>query len=138
MKDEKKYLEKKGGYMEAIGRRKSSVARVRIYKGKGEIFSVNNRDAKEYFPINAIYNTSREPQKIVENKFDITVQVKGGGFSSQAEALRHGLARVLVAYDEEKRKEMKDAGFLKRNPKKKERKKFGLRKARRAPQWSKR
>ncbi len=138
MEDTKKYLEKKGGYMEAIGRRKSSVARVRIYKGKDGAFSVNGRDMKEYFSIPSIQHTIVAPQKIVDKKFDITVQVKGGGFSSQAEALRHGLSRVLVAYDETKRKEMKDAGFLKRNPKSKERKKFGLRKARRAPQWSKR
>lgn len=127
-------------YIEAVGRRKTSTARVRITEGSKESVVVNDKDVPTYFPTADMQNIvaeAIEKSKVV-GKFAITVKVVGGGIHSQAEAIRHGLSRALVAFDEETRKRLKKLGFLKRDPRMKERRKFGLKKARKAPQWSKR
>lgn len=127
-------------YIEAVGRRKTSTARVRITEGSKESVVVNDKDVPTYFPtleLQKIVSEALEKSKVV-GKFAITVKVVGGGIHSQAEALRHGLSRALVTFDEETRKRLKKLGFLKRDPRMKERRKFGLKKARKAPQWSKR
>ena len=132
------YIER-SGYIEAIGRRKTSVARVRISKlSKGMV--VNGKSAEEYFPTKELVKTAMQPiyEKDSYSELGITVVVKGGGTSAQADAIRHGLTRAFVGYVPEDRTFFKKLGFLTRDPRKKERKKFGLRKARRAPQWSKR
>ena len=129
----------RGGYIEAIGRRKTSVARVRISKiGKGVV--VNQRPIEEYLPTKVLVKKALQPfhEKEGYEKLHVSVIVKGGGVVSQAEAIRHGLTRAFVIHIPEDRKYFKDLGLLTRDPRKKERKKFGLRKARRAPQWSKR
>ncbi len=127
-------------YFEAVGRRKTSVARVRITEAPKTSFEINGRDLLSYFPTEKLRLTSKdalsEPKN--ETKFKISAVIKGGGQNSQAEALRHGIARALVIYDANLRKGLKQAGFLKRDPRAKERRKFGLKKARKAPQWSKR
>ena len=126
-------------YTEAVGRRKTSTSRVRIEDGKYSV-SINGKDLATYFP-------TKELQHVIESVFveakidkkgKITVMVKGGGIHSQAEAVRHGLARLLVKTDETLKKIVKKAGMLKRDPRAKERRKFGLKKARKSPQWSKR
>lgn len=126
-------------YIEAVGRRKTSIARVRIVPNNEGII-INDHEYKKYFP-------TLEMQKIVEDsfrktrpetRFSVSAKIKGGGIHSQAEALRHGIARALIQFDSELRKKLKKAGFLKRDPRAKERRKFGLKKARRAPQWAKR
>ena len=129
----------RGGYIEAVGRRKNAVARVRISK-LNKKFMVNGKAIEEYLPVPALLKMALQPMNEKEQykEFGVTVVVKGGGISSHAEAIRHGLTRALVAYNPEDRKFFKDLGFLTRDSRKKERKKFGLRKARRAPQWSKR
>ena len=121
------------------GRRKSSIARVYIKPGKGTI-TVNKRDLDEYFGLEALKVVVRQPLVAVDglNKFDITVTVKGGGTTGQAGAIRHGIARALCKVDEEYRPVLKKAGYLTRDPRMKERKKYGLKAARRAPQFSKR
>lgn len=132
--------ETKDRYIETVGRRKTAVARVRITPSAKSSIVVNEKDVDAYFPtdelrkvaIDAIV-TTKLPQK-----FKITALIKGGGISGQADALRHGISRALVVYSEELRKKLKKAGFLKRDPRAKERRKFGLKKARKAPQWSKR
>ncbi|MFZ2831994.1 MAG: 30S ribosomal protein S9 [Minisyncoccia bacterium] len=127
-------------YIEAVGRRKTSTARVRITEGSKESVMVNDKDVPTYFPtleLQKIVSEAVEKSKVV-GKFAITVKVVGGGIHSQAEALRHGLSRAIVEFDEETRKRLKKLGFLKRDPRMKERRKFGLKKARKAPQWSKR
>ena len=127
-------------YIEAVGRRKTSTARVRITEGSKESVVVNDKDVPTYFPTADMQNIvaeAIEKSKVV-GKFAITVKVVGGGIHSQAEAIRHGLSRALVTFDEETRKRLKKLGFLKRDPRMKERRKFGLKKARKAPQWSKR
>ena len=133
------YIEK-GGYIEAIGRRKTSVARVRVSKtAKG--FLVNNKTAENYFPTQALLKKAMQPLRENDEMYKelgVTVVVKGGGVASHSEAVRHGLTRALVSYNKDDQKHFKDLGFLTRDSRKKERKKFGLRKARRAPQWSKR
>jgi len=127
-------------YIETVGRRKTSIARVRITEASKNSVLVNDRAFEEYFPTKELQNTVKEAQKEakLEQKFKITVHVKSGGISSQAGAVRHGIARALVAWDENLRKAMKAPGFLKRDARMKERRKFGLKKARKAPQWSKR
>ena len=129
----------RGGYIEAIGRRKTSVARVRISKVSKTV-QVNGKPIEKYLPTEKLLKTALQPFEENEEYKDIgaTIVVKGGGVSSHAEAIRHGLTRAFVAYNPEDRKRFKVLGFLTRDPRKKERKKFGLRKARRAPQWSKR
>ena len=126
-------------YIEGIGRRKTSVARVRIYE-KGAGITVNDKDYHDYFPGESLHHIVEEAlQKVdMHQQKKVTVHVSGGGLFAQAEAIRHGLARALVKSDEELRKPLRAVGFLTRDSRMKERKKFGLRGARRAPQWSKR
>ncbi|HEY8499016.1 MAG TPA: 30S ribosomal protein S9 [Clostridia bacterium] len=121
------------------GRRKSSVARVRLVPGEGNI-TVNGRSLDDYFGLETLKVITKQPLVLTntENKFDIYVNVIGGGFTGQAGAIRHGISRALLKADEEFRSVLKKAGFLTRDPRMKERKKYGLKKARRAPQFSKR
>lgn len=131
-------------YWESVGRRKTSTARVRIFEAPKASFVVNGKDGKDYFKTEEERRMISEPiAKGMTNgptgkKFSIEARVSGGGHHSQAEAVRHGLSRALVEFDGELRKKMKDLKFLKRDPRAKERRKFGLKKARKAPQWSKR
>lgn len=127
-------------YFEAIGRRKTAVARIRLYTKGDKEFIVNNVPYTEYFDLaedqeNAI--ASMKKMKCLD-KFRVTVKVKGGGHSAQAEAIRHGTARVLVDFNNNFRKRLRKAGFLTRDPRMRERKKFGLKRARKSPQWAKR
>ena len=126
-------------YFYGTGRRKNPVARVRVYNGTGKI-TINDRDIDDYFGLETLKLIVRQPLAVagVEGKFDIVVRVAGGGVSGQAGAIRHGLSRALLVYDENLRGELKKAGFLTRDPRMKERKKYGLKAARRAPQFSKR
>ena len=126
-------------YFYGTGRRKNSVARFRVYNGTGKI-TINDRDIDDYFGLETLKLIVRQPLAVagVEGKFDIVVRVAGGGVSGQAGAIRHGLSRALLVYDENLRGELKKAGFLTRDPRMKERKKYGLKAARRAPQFSKR
>ncbi len=129
-----------GKYIETVGRRKTSTARVRITPGAKEGIVINGKDFATYFPteeLQTIVKNAVVKSKVAE-KFSITVVVKGGGIHSQAEAIRQGVSRALVEYDAELRTRLKKLGFLKRDPRTKERRKFGLKKARKAPQWSKR
>ncbi len=146
-KDIKNTKEKsKEKYVEAVGRRKTSTARVRIFPAGKASFTVNGKDAKEYFQTEDERLLSHDPlakgldaeEGKTTEKWKVEAKVSGGGMHSQAEAVRHGLARALVASNEQLRHNMKELGFLKRDPRSKERRKFGLKKARKAPQWSKR
>jgi small subunit ribosomal protein S9 len=136
---ENNLMQRKGRYFYADGKRKTSIARVRLYEnGKGDIV-VNNRPIGEYF-FGVLIGKINAPLKLanVQKLFDITVKVTGGGISSQADAVRHGISKALLEYDPELRQAMKKAGFLTRDSRTKERKKPGLKRARRAPQWAKR
>ncbi len=126
-------------YFYGTGRRKKSVARVRVYPGTGKI-TINDRDIDNYFGLETLKLIVRQPLALTgtEEKFDIVCRVAGGGVTGQAGAIRHGLSRALLQYDEELRSPLKKAGFLTRDPRMKERKKYGLKGARRAPQFSKR
>lgn len=127
-------------YIETVGRRKTSVARARLTPAGKSSMSVNDKPVNDYFTVaeqREIVTEAVAASKL-EQKFDITVMVKGGGVNSQAEAIRHAIARALIAFDQTLRKDLKKAGYLKRDPRAKERRKFGLKKARKAPQWSKR
>ncbi len=127
-------------YFYGTGRRKSSVARVRVYaNGTGKI-TINDRDIDDYFGLDTLKLIVRQPLALTstEGKFDIVCTVAGGGVTGQAGAIRHGLSRALLQYDAELRTALKKAGFLTRDPRMKERKKYGLKGARRAPQFSKR
>lgn len=140
-KTEDKYaaMKRDSHYFYANGKRKTSVARVRLYEnGKGDII-VNNRPADEYF-FGELISSIKAPLKIANalKIFDITALIKGGGVSSQADALRHGISKALLEYDPALRSELKKAGFLTRDARVKERKKPGLKRARRSPQWAKR
>ncbi|SHI97420.1 30S ribosomal protein S9 [Thermoclostridium caenicola] len=121
------------------GRRKKSVARVRLVPGNGN-FTINDRNIDDYFGLETLKVICNQPLVLTETvgKFDVLVNVKGGGFTGQAGAIRHGVARALLKVDEAYRSALKKAGFLTRDPRMKERKKYGLKKARRAPQFSKR
>ena len=121
------------------GRRKSSVARVYLVPGTGKV-TINKRDIDEYLGLETLKVVVRQPLVATENvdKFDVIVNVKGGGYTGQAGAIRHGIARALLQVDGEFRPTLKAAGFLTRDPRMKERKKYGLKAARRAPQFSKR
>lgn len=121
------------------GRRKSSVARVRLIPGEGRII-INDRQIDDYIPFAALREVVRQPLVVTEtmNSYDILVNVKGGGYTGQAGAIRHGIARALLLVDPEYRPGLKRAGLLTRDPRMKERKKYGLKGARRAPQFSKR
>ena len=131
-------IEKKERYIEAVGRRKTSVARVRITPDSKISVSINDKEFEKYFPTLALQKTVLSVFDDTEDKFLVTAKLNGGGISSQAEALRHGLARALVSYKPDLRTKLKVKGFLKRDPRAKERRKFGLKKARKAPKWSKR
>lgn len=121
------------------GRRKSSVARVRLVPGEGRIV-INKRDIQNYIPTQALINDIKQPLVLTEtvNSYDVLVNVNGGGFTGQAGAIRHGIARALLQADPEYRTTLKRAGLLTRDARMKERKKYGLKGARRAPQFSKR
>ena len=121
------------------GRRKSSVARVNLVPGTGKI-TINKRDMDEYFGLETLKVVVRQPLTATEtaDKFDVLVNVRGGGYTGQAGAIRHGIARALLNVDADYRPVLKKAGFLTRDPRMKERKKYGLKAARRAPQFSKR
>ena len=126
-------------YFYGTGRRKSSVARVRLYKGTGKV-TINERDIDYYFGLETLKVITRQPLAITESadKFDVVCRVAGGGVTGQAGAIRHGIARALLQADENYRPALKKAGLLTRDPRMKERKKYGLKGARRAPQFSKR
>lgn len=121
------------------GRRKKSIARVRLMPGNGK-FIVNGRELDEYFGLETLKMIAKQPLALTntEGRFDIIVKVEGGGFTGQAGAIRHGIARALVNADQELKGELKKAGYLTRDPRMKERKKYGLKGARRSPQFSKR
>ena len=126
-------------YFYGTGRRKSSVARVRVYQGSGKV-TINERDIDDYFGLETLKLIVRQPLSVTEttDKFDIVCRVAGGGVTGQAGAIRHGIARALLQADETYRPALKKAGLLTRDPRMKERKKYGLKGARRAPQFSKR
>ena len=126
-------------YFYGTGRRKSSVARVRVYPGTGAI-TINGRDVDDYFGLETLKLIINQPFGVTETmgKFDVVANVTGGGISGQAGAIRHGIARALLLADETYRTALKAAGLLTRDPRMKERKKYGLKAARRAPQFSKR
>ncbi|MBE6618318.1 MAG: 30S ribosomal protein S9 [Ruminococcaceae bacterium] len=126
-------------YFYGTGRRKKSVARVRLFAGTGKV-TINGRDIDDYFGLDTLKLVVNQPFGVTETagKFDVVCTVKGGGFSGQAGAIRHGIARALLLAGEDFRAPLKKAGFLTRDPRMKERKKYGLKAARRAPQFSKR
>lgn len=124
---------------QGTGRRKKSVARVRLVPGSGEIV-VNKRPVEEYFDHEILIQEIKRPLEIVgaQGSFDVFINVHGGGFTGQTGAIRHGLSRALVKVDEENKGKLKSAGYLTRDPRMKERKKYGFKKARKSPQFSKR
>jgi small subunit ribosomal protein S9 len=126
-------------YIEAVGRRKTSVARVRLTKGK-KAYIVNEKELAVYFPTKELQIIIDEPFKVsgIKETFSTSIKVNGGGIHSQAEAVRHAIGRALIKFQADLRKDLKKAKILKRDPRSKERRKFGLKKARKAPQWSKR
>lgn len=132
--------EKSERYIEAVGRRKTAIARARITPSARTMVFVNNKDANSYFPTELLRVTALEPFLKVglPSQFEVTVHVRGGGIAGQATAVRHAISRALVEYDKNLRGALKKEGFLKRDPRAKERRKFGLKKARKSPQWSKR
>lgn len=135
----KDLMKKEGRYHYANGKRKTAVARVRLYeKGKGEII-VNNRPMEDYF-FGTLIGNVKAPLKLTstDKQFDITILVTGGGVAAQSDACRHGTAKALQTFDPGFRQALKKAGFLSRDSRSKERKKPGLKRARRAPQWAKR
>lgn len=137
--EEKEEAKKPERFFEAVGRRKTASARVRLYTRSGE-FLVNNKPYGTYFPtldLQKIAEDALQKMKLF-GRFKVLAKISGGGKHAQAEALRHGLARCLTKFNPDFRKRLKRAGFIKRDPRAKERKKFGLKKARRAPQWAKR
>ena len=127
-------------YTETIGRRKTATARVRMTPASKVSVLVNDKDLATYFPTTELQKIVTDPFDTLEGKhtFAVTVKVKGSGIHSQAEAIRHGISRALAPNSDEEKTKLKQAGFLKRDPRAKERRKFGLKKARKAPQWSKR
>jgi small subunit ribosomal protein S9 len=133
-------MAKEEKFWQGVGRRKTAVAVVKIFKKKEGSFLVNEKPLEKYFPLFELQKTAKAPLELLklENKFKVLALVNGGGLVAQSEAIRLGLARALVSFKEEFRKKFKKAGFLKRDPRVKERKKPGLKRARRAPQWQKR
>lgn len=127
-------------YIPAIGRRKNATAQVRLTPDSKRTFVINDRTIDDYFSVEEYRKVVQSPFALVETKddFHVSIVVKGGGISAQADAIRHGIARALEKYNEELRSPLKSAGYLKRDPRRKERKKPGLRKARKRPAWSKR
>ena len=138
-KAEKNNKQTKDKYIYTVGRRKESRAQVRLYKGKGKV-EINGKELSEYFPTLEMQQNVIFPLELVneKNKCDLTVVVKGGGKNGQVEAIRHGIARALKLKNEDYRITLKKENLLKRDPRMKERKKYGLKGARRAPQWQKR
>ena len=132
--------ESKQKYSYGTGRRKSSVARVRVYENGTGSITVNGRDIEEYFGLDTLKLIARQPLMVTDTlgKVDVVITVAGGGVTGQAGAIRHGIARALLGVNPEFRPALKAAGFLTRDPRMKERKKYGLKAARRAPQFSKR
>ena len=125
-------------YIEAVGRRKTSVARVRLTPAAKVSVTINDREFENYFPTVELRNIVLEPLADLPNKYEISAKLTGGGVSSQAQALRHGIARAMTKDEPALRTQLKSKGHLKRDPRSVERKKFGLKKARKAPTWSKR
>lgn len=127
-------------YFEAVGRRKTATARVRLFPNTKNGYEVNGKALESYFPSKELQMTVMEAVSISKpaEKFQIIAKINGGGISAQSEALRLGISRALLVYDIELRSKLKKAGYLKRDPRAKERRKFGLKKARKSPQWSKR
>jgi|SRR3990167_9202855 len=127
-----------GRYIEGIGRRKTAVARVRLVKGEGKVF-VGDRALKDYFQVPRLRDAVMAPfTRLKIDNFDVRAKVQGGGVNSQAEAIRLGIARALVASDASLKKQLRTLGFMTRDSRAVERKKYGLKKARRSPQWAKR
>ncbi len=131
---------KKEKYYQAVGRRKKATSVVRLYEKKDGGITVNGKKFEEYFPEFSSQKKVREPLEELDlmKKFSVSAKVLGGGVKSQAEAVRHGITRALVLFDESLRKQLKSTGYLTRDPRMRERKKPGLKRARRAPQWRKR
>lgn len=127
-------------YFEAVGRRKTATARVRLFTKGEKTFLVNEKPLEEYFPTMELQQVARVSLKKMKSldRFGVKVRAKGGGLHAQAEAVRHGIARALVLFNPDYRKRLKRAGLLTRDSRMRERKKFGLKRARRAPQWQKR
>ena len=136
---EKAKNQKSEKFYEAVGRRKTASARVRLYT-KGNGYTVNAKDFKEYFPLVSLQRIIEAPLRKMKSleRFRIEAKVAGGGARAQAEAVRHGIGRALIVFNADFRKRLKRAGYLKRDPRQKERRKYGLKKARKAPRWSKR
>ena len=130
----------KRDYIFAVGRRKTAVARVRWHEGKQGEFTVNGRPMEQYFPSKELQSLVTDPLTLTEmsGKGFVTAKVAGGGVPGQAESIRLGISRALIIMDPDLRLTLKQAGFLRRDPRAKERKKYGLKRARRAPQWQKR
>ncbi len=129
-----------GKYFEAVGRRKTAIARVRLFIDTKNHYVVNDKSLEEYFPVKEYATAVSDAiaKGKPAEKFFVSIKLVGGGMSAQAEAARHGIARALLVYDIQLRGAIKKLGFLKRDPRAKERRKFGLKKARKSPQWSKR
>lgn len=129
-----------GKYFEAVGRRKTAIARVRLFPASSMAFEVNGKPLETYFPVKEMQALATESFKNSGSteKFHMTAKVVGGGISAQSEAVRHGIARALMVFDIELRGRLKKTGMLSRDARAKERRKFGLKKARKSPQWSKR
>lgn len=125
-------------YTEAVGRRKTATARVRLTPAKSASMTVNGKAAEEYFPLPMMVKTAFSPMQVLGTPYAVSAHVRGGGHKAQAEAVRMGISRAMVELVPEQRKDLKVRGFLKRDPRSRERKKFGLKGARRSPQWSKR
>lgn len=127
-------------YIQAIGRRKTAIAVARLTDAAHTSYVVNGKDFSVYFPTEILRSTASAPitKSEIPLKFKVSVKISGGGIAGQAEAMRHAIARALLIHNIDLRKTLKKAGFLKRDPRAKERRKFGLKKARKAPQWSKR
>jgi small subunit ribosomal protein S9 len=125
-------------YTEGIGRRKTASARVRIVPAKSASMMVNGKTAEEYFPLQVMIKTAYASMQAVGASYAVSAKVQGGGLKAQAESIRLGVARAMIEIIPEQRKDLKVRGYLKRDPRSRERKKFGLKGARRAPQWSKR
>jgi len=137
---EKKESTFKGKYNYGLGRRKESTARVRLYAGSGKVTMINGKDSEKYFTSNILREKIYGPLSLVglKEKFDISVVVSGGGQNGQVGAIIHGITRALMSYDESLKTTLKKSGFTTRDPRAKERKKYGLKRARKAPQFSKR
>lgn len=129
---------KLGKYFEAVGRRKTAIARVRLFKGAGKI-TANEREFASYFPSEKLQSTVKSPlERLSEKEWTVLLKLGGGGLKAQSEAARLGIARALVKINPDYKKQLRALGFLTRDPRMVERKKYGLKKARRAPQWAKR